>query len=540
MRIKILKIYLPFLIFSLGFFGLYTFLHWLIIIKLDLFHPKEMIVNFLIPVLITIIAVLFYFQKRIDLLKLGPRGDRLYIFFCMISFFIPVIIGQEYLENKSGKLCEIENPSLINFNKQALFYSISKANTLNRSCGLWVKRTNADRNGSEILITCYFACPLVDPNLEDDQFPKKIKAWIGVAFSKKFSNRAVDDKNEQKIEIKRFINSCIDKHEYYNYQTNYLRNLRNSDQRDDYLAAIELTNIQANKKELLILREEKGSYDTRTGNGPKWILGIIVSSNLIWFLFVFFPSVNKTELRKFGTIKEKEKRKREFREILMLFYPSRNYWATPTLIDLNFLIYLFMILSGVGIINPQVNELIKWGAIFKPLIADGQWWRLITSMFLHSGFVHLANNLFALFLVGLFLETSIGSSRFMIVYLMTGAIASLASLYFHDSSVSLGASGAIFGMYGLLAALIILKYLDKNLSAMLGVSVVIFIGLNLILGLNGGIDMPAHLGGLFSGFLIGVTYFPLSKYIKSKHKKKALPKRTHPAQTTSDAVSKFG
>ena len=134
-------------------------------------------------------------------------------------------------------------------------------------------------------------------------------------------------------------------------------------------------------------------------------------------------------------------------------------------------------------------------------------------MFLHSGIVHLVYNMIALFFIGLFLEPSIGSKKFMIIYLLTGVIASITSLYFHDSVISLGASGAIFGMCGLLPALIILKNLEKDLKVILLVGGAIFIGINLISGLSGGIDMAAHLGGLISGFIIGITYFPLEKYM---------------------------
>ena len=104
----------------------------------------------------------------------------------------------------------------------------------------------------------------------------------------------------------------------------------------------------------------------------------------------------------------------------------------------------------------------------------------------------------------------------MIIYLITGLISSITSIYFNSSMISIGASGAIFGMYGLLAALMILKYVDKNLTAMLGVSVAIFIVLNLVMGLGGQTDMAAHLGGLISGFIIGITYFPLIKYYSAK------------------------
>lgn len=513
MKTKFLKIYLPFVIISFGFVGLYTILHWLIIIKLDLIQPKEMIVNFGIPIILSGLFVLFYFRRRIKLLKISEKSLDFYTFMSWIFFTIPVIIGQFYLENQQGKLSKIEKPSQIDFKNQTLFYSIDYALTLNKSGGLWVTRTNADKYGNQVWITCFFVCPLVDTVPSSYYDSGKFKTWIGVTFAEKFSNRAFDDKEEQKIKIDKFINSCIPKYENYEYQTDYLRNLKYSDKRDDFYLAIERTKIHADKKELIILKEEKGTYETRTGSSHNWLIGTLFSANLIWFLFIFFPQLNTTELRKLGTTKEKVKRRRELKEILFLFTPSKNYWATPIILDLNILISVIMIFSGVGIIEPRGNELIEWGANFKPLTTDGQWWRLLSSVFVHAGLIHLAYNMFALFFIGPFLESSIGSKKFMIIYLLTGIIASFTSLAFHDSTISVGASGAIFGMYGLTASLMLLKLLDKNLTAMLWVSVAIFIGLNLIMGLSGGIDMAAHLGGLISGFIIGITYFPLKKYL---------------------------
>jgi len=162
MRTKLLKIYIPFVIVSLGFVGLYTFLNWLIIIKLELFQPKELIVNFVLPFIISGIFVLFYFRKRIKLLGTRENAWDGYTFICWILLFGPVIIGQYYIENNQGKLSQIEKPSLIDFKKQTLFYSIKQSTTLNKKGGLLVARTNANKSGSEIIITCYFVCPLVD------------------------------------------------------------------------------------------------------------------------------------------------------------------------------------------------------------------------------------------------------------------------------------------------------------------------------------------------------------------------------------------
>lgn len=521
MRSKLLKIYLPFVAISFGFVGIYTILHWCIIIKLDLIQPKETIINIGIPFVISGFLVLFHYRKRIKLLKLGEKSIDFFTFISWIFITVPVIIAQFYLENQLGKLTRIEKPSQLNFKDQTLFYSIDNALALNNLGGLYVTKTKGDRYGNEILITCYFACPLVDNVPSDHYEAGKLKIWIGVTFAEKFSNRVFYDKEEQELVIDRFIKSCIPKYENYKYQTYYLRNLKYSDSRDVFYSAIEKTNIKLDKKELIILKEEKGIYETRAGNSHNWLIVSLISANLIWFLFIFFPNLNKDELRKFGTAKEKDKTRKGHLEILMLFTPSKNYWATPIILDLNILLFVIMIFSGVGIIEPQGNELLQWGANFKQFTFHGQWWRLLTSVFVHAGLIHLTNNMLALFFIGPFLELSIGSKKFMIIYLLTGIIASITSLLFNDSTISVGASGAIFGMYGLTASLMLLKYLDKNLTKMLWISIALFIGLNLIMGLRSGIDMAAHLGGLISGFIIGISYFPLKKQKEESNKNNA-------------------
>lgn len=513
MKTKLFKIYFPFIFFSLGFVALYTFLNWLIIIKLDLIQPREAIVNIVLPMVIPGLFVLFYLRRRIKLLELGEKGLDFYTFISWAFFVIPVIIGQIYLENQLGELTKIEKPSQIDFKNQSLFYSIGNAFTLNKMGGLSVSRTNADKYGNEIYITCYFACPILDVPLENSIIPSKPKSWIGVTFAERFSNRAFDDKEEQKQLINKFIDSSIRKFENYRFQTVYLRNLKYSDDRDNFYSAIERTLIHADKKELIILKEENGSYETRAGSKGYWLLGTLLGSNLIWFLFIFFPKLNITALRKLDSKKEEEKRKREFRDILIFFIPSKDFWATPVILDINILVSLLMILSGVGIIEPQGRELLSWGANLGSLTTNGEWWRLLTSVFVHAGIIHLVYNMVALIFIGPFIETAIGNLKFMAIYLLTGIIASYISLSFHESTISVGASGAIFGIYGLTLALMLLKYLEKELTAALWISVLVFVGLNLIMSLSGGVDMAAHVGGLISGFLIGVTYFPLEKFL---------------------------
>ena len=180
--------------------------------------------------------------------------------------------------------------------------------------------------------------------------------------------------------------------------------------------------------------------------------------------------------------------------------------ATVVLIALNVLVFLIMVLRGVPLFDPTADSVLKWGADYGPLTLHGQWWRMLVSTFLHFGLIHLLFNMYVLFNIGLFMEVLAGRVPFVALYLVCGLGASATSLAWHPSTVSAGASGAIFGLYGAL-----LGYLTRHRGSIPAESLVAqrkgaltFIGYNLLFGLRPGVDMSAHLGGLATGFLLGL------------------------------------
>ena len=188
-----------------------------------------------------------------------------------------------------------------------------------------------------------------------------------------------------------------------------------------------------------------------------------------------------------------------------LFIPSRRFLATPLLIDFTLLVFGLMVLSGVSASSPTGRQLVLWGSNVSGLTLHGQPWRLLTSVFVHAGLSHLLLNLFSLWLLGLLVEDRVGPLRLLLVYLACGVGGSLASLWWHTSGInSVGASGAIFGLYGLLLVLLVGKklVLDKSdRRAMLGL-VLYLVFSNLLSGLSGNIDNAAHLGGLATGLFV--------------------------------------
>jgi rhomboid protease GluP len=162
--------------------------------------------------------------------------------------------------------------------------------------------------------------------------------------------------------------------------------------------------------------------------------------------------------------------------------------------------------EGASILEPTSRQLIEWGANSAPLTLGGQWWRLVTSMFLHIGVMHILFNMWCLWDLGGMCESLYGHWTYAVVYLISGVGGSMASVWWRPVGVSAGASGAIFGVAG---ALIASYYLGEfslprfALGAHLR-SLVLFAGYNLLFGaVSGRTDNAAHIGGLLTGFLFG-------------------------------------
>ncbi len=178
---------------------------------------------------------------------------------------------------------------------------------------------------------------------------------------------------------------------------------------------------------------------------------------------------------------------------------------TILFIILNLIVYVLMLLSGVDFFAPTTLDILKWGGCNDTTILHGQPWRLVTAMFVHFGILHLLMNLYALYDLGSTLERIIGKARFILAYLATGIFGGLVSQIWHlgTYSVEAGASGGVFGIIGVLIALLTTKLFPEEvrspyLKRILGMVVV-----NLVYGMQTTVNMAAHMGGLVSGFILG-------------------------------------
>ena len=184
-----------------------------------------------------------------------------------------------------------------------------------------------------------------------------------------------------------------------------------------------------------------------------------------------------------------------------------RFKLTYTLIFINILVYILTALLSADPVSISPRVLVAFGALYGPLVlVYDEWWRLFTAMFLHGGMTHIMMNMFSLYIVGRPIELYFSRWSYLAIYLFSGLMGAIASLYMHPQSVGVGASGAIFGIFGAIAGFfIVYKKIIGSQSKEFMKNFAVVIAINLFLGLSiPSIDMSAHIAGLVVGIIGGV------------------------------------
>jgi membrane associated rhomboid family serine protease len=157
------------------------------------------------------------------------------------------------------------------------------------------------------------------------------------------------------------------------------------------------------------------------------------------------------------------------------------------------------------------NVLIADGAKYNDAILQGQYWRFVTPIFLHANLLHVGLNMLNFVVLGVFIERLVGHLRFLLIYIVTGVVSIIASFTFMPQEISVGASGAIFGLVGAYSIFVLVHRRAFNRGGIPALLWLLFIiGVNLSIGLFvPNVDNFAHVGGLLSGFLLGWWFTPL-------------------------------
>ena len=197
--------------------------------------------------------------------------------------------------------------------------------------------------------------------------------------------------------------------------------------------------------------------------------------------------INKTE----DVNRKTEKQNREYENV----FKPKKLVITPLIIMLCTILFVFMFINTH--FDLSAANLLDYGAVQRDYVQSGDWYRLFTCIFIHASILHLLFNMYALYIIGSQMESYLGKIKYALVFIVSGLVGSLSSIIF-SRSVSVGASGAIFGLLG--AMLYFAYYYRLILGNSLRHEIIPVIILNLVLGfMIPGVDIFAHIGGLAGG-----------------------------------------
>lgn len=504
---KLRLIYKPLVLIAIGFILTYTLLHWLLFIKVGI-PLKEDIVKFWLPFGLPWIPLLIWLRPRLKLLRFkNDNASFGYQFLASIAIAIPTIITQEYLVTATGKLTQLDNISQIAKTEKTKYYSLKNYYIDKQHIAVQNTASITGKHNENFNMLIYVAMPILENNA--DTLKSEQKYWLGKEYNERISNRLSDQEKDDKYKI--FAEKCQKEFEGTDFSKfTYLEVIGNTEDHDEYNNALK-KNSQNSSADNIVFEAQTEPFETRNGSKLPWIFGSLGIGLFTFFVFLLFPKFQESKLEKFKS--GKVEKDTDLKEMLEFFIPKKGFFVTPIIIDLNLLVYIAMVISGLGLMSFKGSDLLSWGANFKPLTTDGQWWRLLTSTFLHGGLMHILANMYGLLFVGIFLEPLLGTKKYAFVYLLTGILASVASIWWYDATVSVGASGAIFGLYGFFLACLLLKVFPPDFGKAFLLSTLVFVGFNLLMGFTGGIDNAAHIGGLLSGFILGLI---MSRQLKQQ------------------------
>jgi membrane associated rhomboid family serine protease len=506
---KLKLIYAPFLAIAISIVVGYTFLNWLVFVKLQLFSLNEEVINLWIPMGLPWIPILIWLRPRIKLLNLKSKKGDLPWFYSIIASLavaVPTLVAQAYLETASGSLTSLDNISQIDNQPASKYYSLKTFYIDKKYVGVQNEFDVSGRNNEDFNMNLYVVLPIFTSAA--DTAGSNCLAWYGVKYQEQISNRL--NETEKKERYQKFVNeSQADFDRKDVNQFIYFDRIGNTNDHKGYISAIKNNKKYSGNTERVFI-PVNDPFESRNGDKLKWIFVSFAIGAVVWFFMVLGKEFDEEALEKFknGAVENEN----DAKAALQFFLPREGFFVTPIIIDLNLIIFLIMVFSGLGFISFKAEDLLTWGANYKPVTTNGEWWRLFTSTFLHGGLMHIVTNMYGLLFVGLFLEPKLGKTKYAVIYFTTGILASISSLYLHEATVSIGASGAIFGLYGVFLALLLTKVFPKGFSKAFLTSTLIFIVYNLLMGFAGeGIDNAAHIGGLVSGFIIGLILSPQLK-----------------------------
>jgi rhomboid protease GluP len=474
-----------------------SLLTFLLMAAADFIRIDDDVVFFLLPLIVAAASVYTLIYPRFRPLKLSEKRDTavLYGLAAVAVVAVPTIIAQLYLKDEVGGVTRVRSASEIGALPLSKFYLAGEVCLAKDNPAVRATRHLTGRGGHTLQFKLYVAVRVCETWGRN-------QVWIALTYDKSVASRVADPEGEYRkfAEDSERQLAALDPKTF-----RYLEQIGNNSKRRNFEKAIAESGALVSARPLILIPHTE-PFEPGSHNGLIWAFGALGIGACIWLLLLAIPAVDFAKVRTMKrALRLRRARNRLFARMFVL--PTRESYGLPLLIDLNILVFLTMVFSGLGVEFFETDDLVEWGALYGPHVQGAGIFRLITSQFVHAGLTHLVTNLYGLVFAGVFLHGVIGNWRLIACYLICGVAGAIASLFFHPMTVSVGASGAIMGLCGLLLGLVALRdprVVDNGPIILINIGIVV--GLTLLHGfLARGIDNAAHVAGLVCGVVLGIA-----------------------------------
>lgn len=502
LNVKLLKIYIPYIVVSVCTIFGYTFLIWLFNDHFGLLNLKTDVINFWLPFLLPWFPVFYSLRRRIYMLDVAGKRDNghfLYQFIFAVSIAIPTLIAQDYVSKALYNLVNIDLPSHVEIDTREKYFKFQEFDVDKSKCWSHANFRMTGKHNQNLNFYLFSVCPFYNTNN---------LVWYGIESRRQISNRKSEE--EKDSAYRGFVSESLRKLEQYQFQNaEYFEKVAHSDELDGYMLAVTKNGKREIEGNVLVLAPVQEAFSDRLGNSFfSFVFGFVAAAFVV-LLMVLIPSLKENAYKKF--VQGKQDKDKEVKDFLSVLNPFVSYKVTSAIIWLNVCVFVVMVFMGVSPISPTGKELFMFGANSRIEVLNGEYWRLISSIFIHAGVMHLAVNLVGLMISGFYLDAVLGIWRTIFLYLLCGLVASVTSIAWREHGVSVGASGAILGLYGIIMVFSIAKIYPVGVRGAAWAIVGIYAGIGVLFGFLVGADNAAHIGGFLAGIISGTILVILEK-----------------------------
>lgn len=505
---KIRLVFVPLFGTLLAVTAVYSALHWFLAARPDWIPIDDDVWMIWAPIAIGFAIAMWMAVAGFKKLALTERAASGVFMLAWATVVAPLLIAQVYISDEAGSVSQVGSASDIAYAPSSRFY-IANSTCLDRN-NILVRPTAQvhGRNNEDLEFSIYVAVAVCGDNAKQGGS----NVWVALVYRKWVSNRMSESEKDAAYRAffpeadKQF--NAEDPRRY-----RYLERLGAGEERTALEKAF--GKAKRDSSRAIILVPHNDAFEQRADGWLKAAAIALVAGMGVWALLlalVRMKTFDEVEAQKAQEATEAQELRAEGLrggKSSGLLIPTRQFYGLPVLLDINLLVFIAMVGSGLGFISFETDDLVNWGANYGPLIHGLGVFRLISSQFVHAGIMHIASNMYGLLIVGAYLLPVTTNSRLIGCYLVAGLGASLTSVWVHPDIVSVGASGALFGLCGILIVLLLLR--DPRVSAARGpmlLNMAVYVGLNLAFGAaTPGIDNAAHVGGLITGLVIGVVLY---------------------------------